>query len=91
MDMRGFWLDPALQGRGLMTEAAERVTAFAFEEMAWPLLYLTNAEANRASHRIKEKQGATIISRSAARFREGDGVRVTWILTREAWLKARSF
>jgi [ribosomal protein S5]-alanine N-acetyltransferase len=89
-DMRSFWLDPALQGHGLMTEAAERVTAYAFEEMGWPHLYLTNAEANLASHRIKEKQGATIVSRTAARFRGGDGVRVTWILTREAWLKARS-
>lgn len=89
-DMRGFWLDPTLQGQGLMTEAAERVTAFAFEEMGWPLLYLTNAEANGASHRIKEKQGATIFSRTPARFRGGEGVRVTWVLTRDAWLTARS-
>lgn len=30
-DMRGFWLDPALHGHGLMTEAAEAVTGYAFE------------------------------------------------------------
>ena len=89
-DMRGFWLDPALQGQGLMTEAADRVTQFAFEELGWPHLYLTNAEANRASHRIKEKQGATILSRTPAAFRGGEGIRVTWILTRETWLKVRS-
>ena len=29
-DQRGFWLDPAFQGQGLMTEAADRVTDYAF-------------------------------------------------------------
>src|SRR5437879_6010270 len=33
-DMRGFWLDPEYQGQGLMTEAAERVTEYAFVEFA---------------------------------------------------------
>ena len=32
-DMRGFWLDSDYWGRGLMTEAADRVTAYAFEEL----------------------------------------------------------
>src|SRR5207253_3623704 len=62
-DMRGFWLDPELHGRGLMTEAANAVTAFAFEELSWPFLYLTNAVTNRASARVKEKQGAVEIAR----------------------------
>ena len=88
-DMRGFWLDPALHGRGLMTEAAERVTLYAFEDLGWPLLYLTNAEANHASHRIKEKQGALIVDRSPAAFLSGPGVKVTWLLTRDAWLTRR--
>jgi len=88
-DMRGFWLDPEFHGAGLMTEAAERVTQFAFEDLGWPLLYLTNAEANHASHRIKEKQGALIIDRSPAAFLSGPGVRVTWLLTQEAWLARR--
>ena len=38
-DQRGFWLDPAFAGRGLMTEAAERVTEFAFVELGWPRIY----------------------------------------------------
>jgi len=53
-DMRGFWLDPELHGRGLMTEAANAVTAFAFEQLNWPFLYLTNAVANRSSARVKD-------------------------------------
>ena len=60
-DQRGFWLDPAFQGRGLMTEAAERVTEFAFVELGWPHLWLSNAEDNVASGRIKEKQGARLV------------------------------
>jgi len=85
-DMRGFWLDPELQGRGLITEAANAVTAYAFEELKWPFLYLNNAVANRASARVKEKQGAIEIAREPFDYVSGKGVRQTWLLTREAWL-----
>jgi ribosomal-protein-alanine N-acetyltransferase len=86
-DQRGFWLDPAFWGQGLTTEAAERVTEFAFLELGWPQLWLCNAELNVASHRVKEKQGATIVARSPRAYVYGEGVRVTWLLTREAWLE----
>jgi len=85
-DQRGFWLDPAFWGRGLMTEAADRVTDYALIELGWPQLWLNNAEVNAASHRIKEKQGATIVSRAPRRYVYGDGIKVTWRLSREAWL-----
>jgi RimJ/RimL family protein N-acetyltransferase len=88
-DQRGFWLDPEFQGRGLMTEAAERVTAFAFVELGWPHLWLSNAEANSASARIKEKQGAQLIDREPARYVSGEGTRMVWLLTREEWLARR--
>lgn len=88
-DMRGFWLDPALHGRGLMTEAADAVTAYAFEVLEWPYLYLTNAEANVASHRVKEKQGAVIEERVPGRYVSGPGTKVVWKLTREAWAARR--
>ncbi len=88
-DQRGFWLDTEFWGRGLMTEAAERVTEFAFVELGWPELILSNAEANLASHRIKEKQGARIIARSPARYVSGEGVKVQWRLRREDWLARR--
>src|SRR5580704_3634722 len=77
-DQRGFWLDPEFWGRGLMTEAADRVTEYAFTEMDWPSLYLCNAEANLASHRVKEKQGARIIDRVPATYVSGPGTRVVW-------------
>jgi [ribosomal protein S5]-alanine N-acetyltransferase len=88
-DQRGFWLDPEFWARGLMTEAADRVTDYALVELGWPHLWLTNAEANLASHRVKEKQGAELIDRTPARYVYGEGVRVTWRLTREAWLPRR--
>jgi RimJ/RimL family protein N-acetyltransferase len=85
-DMRGFWLDPVLHGQGLMTEAAQAVTRYAFEVLEWPCLYLTNAAANRGSHRVKEKQGAVELDRQPFSYVGGDSERVTWLLTREAWL-----
>jgi RimJ/RimL family protein N-acetyltransferase len=85
LDMRGFWLARAYWGRGLMMEAAERVTAFAFEDLGWPFLILNNAAENRASHRIKEKQGATLVGRLPHRYMCGEMERENWILTREAW------
>ena len=88
-DQRGFWLARAWWGRGLMTEAAERVTEYAFLELGWPHLWLNNAEANWASHRVKAKQGARIVDRTPRRYVYGEGTKVTWLLTREAWLARR--
>jgi [ribosomal protein S5]-alanine N-acetyltransferase len=88
-DQRGFWLDTPFWGRGMMTEAADRVTDFALVELGWPHLWLSNAEANLASHRVKEKQGAIIVERTQRGYVYGPGVKVTWLLTREAWLARR--
>ena len=89
-DQRGFWLDPEFWGRGLMTEAANAVTDFALIELGWPHLWLNNAEANIASHRVKEKQGAREIDRTPRGYVSGPGIKVTWLLTREAWIAHRA-
>ena len=85
-DSRGFWLDPLLHGQGLMMEAAEAVTGYAFRTLGFPWLYLTNATANRASARIKEKQGAELAYVEAHDFVSGPSERQVWRLTRESWL-----
>jgi ribosomal-protein-alanine N-acetyltransferase len=85
-EMRGFWLDPTLAGRGLMTEAAEAVTAYAFETLGWLELWVTNAASNLGSHRIKEKQGFELIEVVARQFVFGPDDCEVWRLTREAWL-----
>lgn len=87
--MRGFWLARALWGQGLMTEAADRVTTYAFEDLGWPFLYFSNAEPNRGSHRVKEKQGAELIDVTTGAYVSGEFPRVTWLLTREAWAARR--
>jgi [ribosomal protein S5]-alanine N-acetyltransferase len=89
-DQRGFWLDPEYWGDGLMTEAASRVTDYALIELGWPHLWLSNAEVNVGSHRVKERQGATIVERTPAKYVYGEGVRVVWLLTREAWVAHRA-
>jgi ribosomal-protein-alanine N-acetyltransferase len=89
-DMRGFWLDPEFQGRGLMTEAADRVTDYAFRQLGWPHLWVSNAEANLASARIKEKQGARLIAIEPFRFVEGESRRMVWLIEREEWLRVRN-
>jgi ribosomal-protein-alanine N-acetyltransferase len=54
-DNRGFWLALPWQRQGLMTEAAEAVTSYAFEVLGWRQLYVSNAELNVASRKIKGK------------------------------------
>ena len=85
-DQRGFWLDPAFQGQGLMTEAADRVTDYAFRRLGWPCLWLSNAQENLASRRIKEKQGAKLVDMKIGRFVSGEATRMVWLLEREDWI-----
>jgi len=85
-EMRGFWLDPAFQRRGLMTEAADRVTAYAFTKLRWPRLWLANAQDNHASRRIKEKQGARLIDLIIGHTVAGDVPVMVWELLRKDWL-----
>ncbi|HEV2531835.1 GNAT family N-acetyltransferase [Phenylobacterium sp.] len=88
-DMRGFWLARPRWGQGLMTEAAEAVTGYAFEVLGWPFLYVNNAADNQRSHRVKEKQGAELIDLKPHAFMCGELMRETWILRRETWLARR--
>jgi ribosomal-protein-alanine N-acetyltransferase len=50
-DARGFWLSKDFWGRGLMTEAADRVLDFAFDECGMSEITLTNAKENVARAR----------------------------------------
>ena len=49
-EMRGFWLARSCPGPGLEeTEAAEAVTAFAFETLEWPELHDQRGHQSRLS------------------------------------------
>lgn len=89
-DMRGFWLDPDFQGRGLMTEAADRVTDYALIELGWPHLWVGNATANVRSARVKQRQGAVLVREEMAEFVSGRLPRQVWRLDRAAWIARRA-
>lgn len=89
-DQRGFWIATEFQGRGLITEAAERVTEYAFRELGWPHLWLTNAEGNVASHRVKERQGARLVERVKKQFVSGESTAEIWLLAAEEWKVRKS-
>jgi ribosomal-protein-alanine N-acetyltransferase len=88
-DQRGFWIATEFQGRGLMTEAADRVTEYAFVELGWGCLRLTNAAANIASHRIKERQGARLIETTEKYYVSGRSTGEVWLLDRDQWQATR--
>jgi RimJ/RimL family protein N-acetyltransferase len=87
---RGFWLDAEFHGQGLMSEAADRVTNYAFRKLDWPCLWLTNAQDNHASRRIKEKQGARLVDLLIARTVSGQTSQMVWLLNREDWLSRQA-
>lgn len=86
---RGFWLGKKYWGQGLMSEAIEVITDFAFQSLGFTVLYFTNARGNLGSRRIKEKTGATFLRIESA---EGEFVdpqytqREIWILKKQDWL-----
>lgn len=82
---RGFWLDPAQQGQGLMTEACEAVTEFWFEVLKFPALRAPKAIANEASRRISEKQGMRIIRTEERDYVAGRLPSEIWEITAEEW------
>jgi RimJ/RimL family protein N-acetyltransferase len=85
-DMRGFWLAAEFQGRGYMTEAADRVTDFAFRNLGWPELWFANAAPNTRSIAVKQRQGAELIETIEGRFVEGVLPKQIWRLERSEWL-----
>ncbi len=84
-DNRGFWLGLPWQRQGLMTEAAHAVTAYAFDDLGWQTLTVSNAEPNAASRRLKQAQGAVLVSRSVGLWVSGEGAKETWSLNRDTW------
>lgn len=53
----GFWLGEAYWNRGIMTQAVQALTTFAFHEFGLIRLYAKVYEYNKASARVLEKCG----------------------------------
>ena len=87
---RGFWLDPAWQGRGLMTEASDAVTDYWFEVLGKEVLRIPKAVANPASRRISAKRGMRVIARFEKQFVSGTQLAELWEITRDEWRAQRA-
>lgn len=85
---RGFWLGREFWGMGIMTEAVEPVTGFAFEKLGFDKLVFTNALGNTRSRRVKEKTGARLIDVKPAKFvNPAFTEHEIWELTKVEWLQ----
>ncbi len=86
---RGFWMAPAYQGHGLMSEAADAVTNFWFDVLKMPVLRTEKAAANLASRRISEKQGARQVGTVERDYVSGRQLAEIWEITAEEWHSRR--
>jgi len=90
---RGFWLARKHWGKGIMTEATDAVTDYAFDVLGFESLTLSNAVGNIRSRRIKEKAGAKWLRTEPATFvNPAYNERELWELTKSDWMdhKCRS-
>lgn len=56
----GYWIAPAYQGRGYVTQAVLELKAIAFEKMGLDCLHLEYLQGNAASARVAAKCGFTL-------------------------------
>ncbi len=86
---RGFWMDPAYQGRGLMSEAVEVVTDYWFGPLGQPVLRTMKAVGNVASSRISRKTGMRLVRIEEQDLVSGPLSAEIWEVTAEEWLDWR--
>ena len=88
-DNRGFWLGLPWQGRGLMTEAVEAVTAYWFDVLGFEVLRAPKAIGNVGSRRISEKTGMRLVGTEEKNFVSGRLLSEIWEITAEEWRDRR--
>lgn len=87
-----YWLAPAFQRRGIMSEAGAEVIRFAFEDLGLENLIVAHHVGNAASEGLIKRLGFVFSHREDRAFRKGD----EWIdclhyrLTRPEWERQRS-
>jgi RimJ/RimL family protein N-acetyltransferase len=84
-DNRGFWLDPAWQGQGLMSEACVAANDFWFDTLGKPVLRVPKAAANGPSRRISERQGMRMIATGERDYVCGRLPFELWEIFAEEW------
>ncbi len=87
---RGFWIDPAWQRLGLMTEASDAANDFWFETLKHKVMRVKKAIANEGSRRISEKQGMRIVATGESDYVSGRLPSEIWEITAEEWRARKS-
>ncbi len=87
---RGFWLGLPWHGQGLMSEAADVVTDYWFDQLGFPVLRVPKAAPNIASRRISEKCGMRVIALQKGDYVGGSFLTEVWEITAEEWRTYRS-
>ena len=82
---RGFWLGLPWQRQGLMSEAADVVTGYWFDELGLPVLRAPKAVANTASRRISEKSGMRVVAVEERDYVGGRFPTEIWEITADEW------
>lgn len=86
---RGFWIDPAWQGRGFASEASAAVTDFWFETLDRSVLRVPKAAANTPSRRISERTGMRLVRTAEEHYVSGRQLSEIWEITRDEWRARR--
>ncbi len=90
-ESRGFWLARRLWGQGLMTEAVIPVMDYAFAELGYECMILSNAVGNTRSGRVKEKTGAKLLRTAPMEFVDPTYTHSEyWEISAEAWRQFRA-
>jgi len=82
---RGFWIGLPWQRQGLMTEAADAVTDYWFNELGFSVLRVPKAVANVGSRRISEKSGMHVVAVEEHDYVCGRLPTEIWEITAEEW------
>ena len=87
---RGFWIAPAWQCQGLMSEACAAVNRYWFEVLERPLMRVPKAVANRASQRLSEREGMCLVETGESDYVSGRLPSQIWEISREEWRRQQS-
>jgi len=87
----GYWLAKEFWGKGLMSEAAQRVRDIGFSRPTTKAIGASTDPDNHASQNVLRKLGLRhmgIAPRDYSSLRGGDTI-IKWLLTREEWEQGR--
>jgi len=87
---RGFWLAPAWQGQGLMTEAVAATNDYWFDVLGFTRLRAPKAIVNGPSRRLSEKTGMRVVALQEHDYVSGRYRTEIWELTAEEWRAKRA-